>query len=185
MSSIEAIKADLTHSAALWGVRPATAIPRALGKILLYPRVRAVLLFRCSHAIWQCHAARPLAIMLQNYAARISGAEIHPAAVIGAGLNLAHSNGVVIGDKVRIGHSARLYQQVTIGDDGIRLGQPSIGDHVILGAGCKILGPIALGQFVTIAANAVVVTDLPDHSLAAGVPASVIKVSDDGASTTQ
>jgi serine O-acetyltransferase len=174
MSTIAAIKSDLVHSAALWGMPRHRAIPRAVGKMLLYPRVRAVFLFRVSHAMWQRPAARPFALLLQNRVARNSGAEIHPAAEIGPGLSLVHSSGVVVGATSRIGANARIYQQVTIGDDGNRPGQPTIGDAVVLGAGCKILGPVTLGGSVTVAANAVVRTDIPSNSLAAGVPARVV-----------
>lgn len=175
MALMAVIKADLMHSAALWGLPPRRALRSGLTKVLLYPRVRAVLVYRLSHAMWPHRRARAFALLLQNYAIRSSGAEIHPAALIGPGLSLVHSNGVVIGAKTRIGANARIYQQVTIGDDGRRVGQPTIGDGAILGAGCKVLGPISLGESVTIAANAVVLNDVDDAAVVAGVPGQVVR----------
>lgn len=153
MSTLAAIRADIGHSAALWGKAPVRAVPAGIAKVCLYPRVRAVLLFRIAHAAWPHRGLRPLALLLQNHVAPISGAEIHPGAEIGPGLNLVHSSGVVTGAKARIGANARVYQQVTVGDDGRRPGQPTIGETAILGAGCKILGPVTLGARVTVAAQ--------------------------------
>ena len=66
--------------------------------------------------------------------------------------------------------------QVTI---GMRNGKiPSIGNNVTFGAGCKVLGGITIGDDVIIGANAVVLRNVPSHSIVAGVPASIIKTRD-------
>jgi serine O-acetyltransferase len=46
-----------------------------------------------------------------------------------------------------------------------------IGNNVDIGTGAKILGPISIGNNVVIGANAVVIRDVPDNCVAAGVPA--------------
>jgi serine O-acetyltransferase len=52
-------------------------------------------------------------------------------------------------------------------------GAPLIGNNVDIGAGAKILGNIRIGDNVVIGANAVVLVDVPDNSIAVGVPATV------------
>ena len=47
---------------------------------------------------------------------------------------------------------------------------PTIGDHVVVGAGAKVLGPITVGEHSRIGANSVVVKDVPPHSVVVGVP---------------
>jgi serine O-acetyltransferase len=74
-------------------------------KIVLYPRIQAVLLFRLSHALYKMRLS-PLAYALQSLELSLAGAEIHPAAKIGPGLCLVHSNGVVIGDRARSGRTS-------------------------------------------------------------------------------
>lgn len=91
---------------------------------------------------------------------------------IGAGLVLPHPNGVVIHHEAKIGVNCRLFQQVTIGT-GPKPGLPQIGDRVWVGAGAKILGGIVIGDDAIIGANAVVIADVPEGSVAAGIPAVV------------
>ena len=52
---------------------------------------------------------------------------------------------------------------------------PIIGDNVEICAGARILGPVRIGNNVIIGANAVVVKDVPDNCIVAGVPAHIIK----------
>ena len=146
-------------------------------KILLYPRIQSVLLFRLSHA---CYMGRlPLvAYWLQGVNLRRSGAEIHPGARIGPGFCLVHSGGVVIGDCARIGAHFICFQNVTVGDAGRGEdeGQPVLGDWVTAGAGAKILGAIALGSGTTVGANAVLLQSTPPGAVAVGLPARIAKV---------
>jgi serine O-acetyltransferase len=145
----------------------------AVLKVLLYPRIQAVILFRLSNVLYRWKLF-PLAYFLQAVQGVISGAEIHPAARIGPGLCIIHSQGIVIGDRARIGRNFQCFQGVTVGDsrkDGL---QPVIGDRVVATAGCKILGGISIGDDAVIGANAVVLIDVPANGVAVGVPARVV-----------
>ncbi|HVF11251.1 MAG TPA: serine O-acetyltransferase EpsC [Abditibacteriaceae bacterium] len=156
------------------GNRVAFAISAFL-KILLYPRIQAVILFRFAHALHRRGLA-PLAYALQAIMLRCSGAEIHPAARIGPGLCLVHSSGVVIGDRACIGAHFICYHGVTVGDSGKKDdGQPVIGDWVKASAGAKILGSVTVGDHAIIGANAVVLNDVPPYGVAVGIPARVAK----------
>ena len=73
---------------------------------------------------------------------------------------------------MKIGPNCLVFQQVTIGT-GSRPGVPRLGGHVEVGPGAKILGGVSIGDHVVIGANAVVVSDVPDGTLAVGVPAVV------------
>jgi len=164
------ITADLTHMAGLWGTAPPLSIMRAGVKVLLYPRVRAVLWFRLSHALWQVSFLRPVALLIQGHVVKAAGAEIHPAARIGPGLNLVHSVGVVVGHEVVAGAGLALYQGVTLGHGG-RPGQPRLGDRVRVFAGSSILGGVMVGDDAVVAAGSVVLHDVPGGHVARGMPA--------------
>jgi serine O-acetyltransferase len=94
-------------------------------------------------------------------------------AEFGPGLVLIHSTGVVINGSVRGGARVHVEHQVTIGAERRR--SPVLGDDVFLGAGCKIVGPVTLGDGARVGANAVVVHDLPPHCTAVGIPARVVR----------
>lgn len=83
--------------------------------------------------------------------------------------------GIVIHGEAQIGDDVHIDQGVTIGGNATERGVPTIGNGVYVGAGAKILSPIVIGNDTVIGANAVVVTDIPDHCVAVGVPARVIK----------
>ena len=106
-----------------------------------------------------------------------TGIEIHPGAKIGKGLLIDHGMGVVIGETTEIGDNCTIYQGVTLGGTGKDKGKrhPTLGNNVLVGAGAKVLGPIKIGDNVKIAANAVVLQEVPPNSTAVGVPARVVK----------
>jgi serine O-acetyltransferase len=166
MADIRSMVMDRGHGKLLFVVS-------AILKVLLYPRIQAVLLFRLSSVFYRWKVF-PLAYFLQAIQGVIAGAEIHPAALIGPGLCLVHSHGIVIGDRVRIGRNFQCFQGVTVGDSGKDDRQPVLGDRVIATAGCKILGGISIGDDAVIGANAVVLIDVPANSVAVGVPARVL-----------
>ena len=83
--------------------------------------------------------------------------------------------GVVVHSQTVMGARVHIDQCVTIGGNGVAFGVPVIGSDVYIGAGAKLLGPIKIGDNCVIAANAVVLRDVPSGSVVAGVPAKVIK----------
>ena len=150
---------------------------RSLLEILLtYAGLHAILLHRIAHALWK--ARIPVIPRVISHIARfITGIEIHPAAVIGPGCFIDHGMGVVIGETTEIGESVTLYQGVTLGGTGKEPGKrhPTLGDHVIVGAGAKVLGAITIGNHVRIGANSVVLRSIPDHTTVVGIPGRVIR----------
>lgn len=93
------------------------------------------------------------------------------------GLLLLHSNGIVIHPRATIGPNCLIFHQVTIGALGSGHA-PRIGGHVDIGAGAKILGDISIGDHAKIGANAVVLTNVPQHATAVGVPARIIRTTE-------
>ena len=85
--------------------------------------------------------------------------------------------GVVIGETTEIGDNCTLYQGVTLGGTGKDTGKrhPTLGDNVLVGAGAKVLGPIMIENNSKIAANAVVLKDIPENSTAVGIPARIAR----------
>ena len=87
--------------------------------------------------------------------------------------------GVFISNDAVIGKDAVIFQQVTIGSNTLpgtkRPGAPTIGDRVYLGAGAKIIGGVAVGDHCRVGANAVVVRDMPPHSVAVCAATQIIQ----------
>lgn len=108
----------------------------------------------------------------------MTGIEIHPAATIGRRLVIDHGTGVVIGATTEIGDDCLIYQGVTLGGTGISAGKrhPTLGNNVMVGSGAKILGPIHIGNHARVAANAVVLRDVPENSTVVGVPGHVVRI---------
>ncbi len=104
----------------------------------------------------------------------IAAADIPLDCQLGGGLMIPHPNGVVIHPEATIGPNCLVFHQVTIGTRGPRQGAPTIGGHVVIGAGAKILGPVSVGDHARIGANAVVISDVPPGAVAVGVPARIV-----------
>ena len=149
----------------------------ALEIYLLYPGVKAVLRYRRAHWCWT-HGLKFLGRAISQHARKVTGIEIHPGAVIGRRLVIDHGMGVVIGETTEIGDDVLIYQGVTLGGTGKDHGKrhPTIGSNVLIGAGAKVLGPFTVGDNSRIAANAVVLTEIPPNSTAVGVPARVVRL---------
>lgn len=84
--------------------------------------------------------------------------------------------GVVIHKRTIIGKNCLIGTNVTIGGKSPHYEVPIIGDNVYIATGAKILGPIIIGNNVTVGANAVVVKNVPDNAVVAGIPAKIIKI---------
>ena len=144
--------------------------------LFLYPGVKAVLSYRLAHKL-HSKGHYFLADWISKRARRKTGIEIHPAAQIGKGLFIDHGMGVVIGETTIIGENCTLYQGVTLGGTGKDKGKrhPTIGNNVTIGSGAKVLGPFTVGDNSKIAANAVVLNEIPPNSTCVGVPAHIVK----------
>lgn len=115
---------------------------------------------------------RSWAVLKHRFWSAVSGADIPLNCQIDGGLLLPHPNGVVVHPSAKIGPNCLLFQQVTLGTRG-GAGAPVLQGHVDVGAGAKLLGAIEIGEHSQIGANAVVTTNIPPHSVAAGIPAVV------------
>ena len=101
----------------------------------------------------------------------IGGISIPLRTKIGGGLQVPHTNGIVINVGARIGCNCDIYQQVTIGE--MKGGCPEIGDRVFIGPGAIILGPVRIGDGARIGANALVISDVPPGALVLATPAEI------------
>ena len=142
------------------------AATSALEIALTYPGV---------HALWS-HGARTPARVLSSMARAVTGVDIHPEATIGRRVFIDHATGVVIGQTAEVGNDVVIFHGVTLGGVAMTPGKrhPTVGEHVMIGAGAKVLGPITVGAGVKIGANAVVVKDVPCGNVAIGVPARLL-----------
>jgi serine O-acetyltransferase len=157
--------------------------PAATSRIevaLTYAGFHALLFYRFAHWLWEKRV--PFFPRALSQAARLfTGIEIHPGATIGSGMFIDHGMGVVIGETSEVGDNVTLFQGVTLGGTGKVRGKrhPTLGSHVVVGAGAKVLGPVKIGDYVKIGANAVVLQDVPDHSTVVGIPGKVVRIKDE------
>ncbi|MEG0615430.1 MAG: serine O-acetyltransferase EpsC [Oscillospiraceae bacterium] len=144
--------------------------------ILTYTGLHALIFYRVSHWFYSLRLYT-VARMISQAGRFITGIEIHPGAKIGKGLFIDHGMGVVIGETAVIGDNCLIYQGVTLGGTGKEKGKrhPTLGNNVMVGAGARILGPFKVGDGAKIAANAVVLEEVPPNCTAVGVPARIVK----------
>jgi serine O-acetyltransferase len=118
-----------------------------------------------------------LARAVSQFSRWLTGIEIHPAARIGPGFFIDHGMATVIGETAEIGAHVTLYHNVTLGGVSWKKVKrhPTLEDHVVVGAGAQILGPIRIGAHSRIGANSVVIKDVPPYSVVVGVPGRVRK----------
>lgn len=141
-----------------------------------YAGYKALSAYRRAHRLYlKGHTC--LARLIADRARRITGVEIHPAAVIGKGVMIDHGSGVVIGETAEVGDGCVLYQGVTLGGTGKDTGKrhPTLGNDVMVSAGAKVLGPLTVGAHSKIGAGSVVLKDVPPYSTVVGVPGRVVK----------
>lgn len=152
------------------------AMRSTLQILLFYPGLRAIIRHRRAHWFYK-HKMYFIAEFISKRTRKLTGIEIHPAAKIGRRLVIDHGMGVVIGETTEIGDDCTIYQGVTLGGTGKDTGKrhPTIGNNVFIGSGAKVLGPFKVGDNSRIAANAVVLEEVPPNSTAVGVPARVVK----------
>lgn len=137
--------------------------------------------YRIEHWLYN-HHLKAFAFLIKMFVRVVFSAVIPPSVSIGEGTFLTyHGLGVVIHKKTIIGKNCCIRQHVTIA--GGRGGVPTIGDNVEINAGAVIIGPVHIGNYVRIGANAVVLHDIPDNCTAVGVPARVVKEYEPGKNT--
>ena len=141
---------------------------------LFYPGIKALLLHRIAHTLYQLGVPL-LPRMLSEIGRFLTGIEIHPGAQIGQNVIIDHGMGIVIGETAVVGNSVILYQGVTLGGVSTKKEKrhPTLEDEVIVGAGAKVLGNIVIGKASRIGANSVVLKDVPPGSTVVGIPGKV------------
>lgn len=149
---------------------------RSLLEILLfYPGLHAIWFYRVAHWFW-IRRFYLLGRGISHLARFLTGIEIHPGAQIGPGLFIDHGMGTVIGETSEIGEDVTLYHNVTLGGVSWKKEKrhPTVEDHVVIGAGAQVLGPIRIGARSRIGANSVVVKDVPQDAVVVGVPGRIV-----------
>jgi serine O-acetyltransferase len=100
---------------------------------------------------------------------------LDPQATIGGGLYIAHIGGVHINPQAIIGSNCDIAHRVTIGASAMgRKGAPILGDRVYIGTGATLVGKIKVGNGAKIAANTLVMSNIPDGATVMGVPGRII-----------
>ncbi len=167
---------DLKDSIAAYMARdPAARSPWEV--LFLYPGLKATRSHRRAHWFYE-HDMKFIARLISQASRRRTGIEIHPGAKIGKRLVIDHGMGIVIGETAEIGDDCLLYHGVTLGGTGKDSGKrhPTIGNNVLIGTGAKVLGPFKVGDNSRIAANSVVLSEVPPDSTAVGIPARIVRI---------
>ena len=144
--------------------------------LFCYPGLQALVFHRLAHWLHN----RGIAFIprfISQISRFLTGIEIHPGAQIGKGVFIDHGMGVVIGETAIVGDDALIYQGVTLGGTGKETGKrhPTLGNHVVVGAGAKVLGNIQIGDHVRIGAGSVVLRDAPSNTTVVGIPGRVTR----------
>ena len=165
--------------------------PAAKSKIsilLTYPGVKAVFFYKVAN-FFHLAGFHLLARVISQITRFFTGIEIHPGAKIGRNLFIDHGMGVVIGETSEVGDNVTIYHAVTLGGSSPSIDSekqrhekrhPTIGHDVVIGSGAQIIGPVKVGNNSRIAANAVVVKDVPENATMVGIPAKAVKLDNKG-----
>ena len=154
--------------------KPKPSFGTWLRLVLLTPGYQIVISLRLQRLVGRIPAIGVLLRRIMWYlTTQYFNCDIDPLAEFGPGLYIPHPICVVVGAEVRAGRDVVVLQGVTLGRRGEPLGFLVIGDDVQIGSGAKVLGVIRIGNGARIGANAVVLKEVPDNSVAVGVPARV------------
>ena len=157
-----------------------------LSLILTYPGVKAVFFHRIANFFSKAKFDL-IARIISQFSRFLAGIEIHPNANIGKNLFIDHGMGVVIGETSEIGDNVTIYHMATLGgitpsinsnDQRNIKRHPTIKDGAVIGSGAQILGPVTVGKFAKIGANAVVTKDVPEKAVMVGIPAKNVGEAD-------
>lgn len=157
------------------------ATKTALQPFLYFKGYQALQAYRVAHWLWN-QRRETLALHFQSRMSELFQVDIHPAARMGSGLFLDHGTGIVIGETAVVGDEVSMLHAVTLGGTGAERGDrhPKIGRGVLLGAGAKVLGNIAVGDYAKVASGSVVLKPVPSGCTVAGVPARVVNCPTEG-----
>jgi serine O-acetyltransferase len=112
--------------------------------------------------------------VLYKFIQIVTGVELPCEATVGRNFVIDHFGGIIVSGYARFGDNCRIRNGVVVGLRRVEEpAAPVIGNNVDIGAGAKVLGPIRIGDNSIIGANAVVIEDVPENSIAIGVPAIV------------
>ena len=159
-----------------------------LSIILTYPGVKAVFFHQISNFFYKA-GFDLIARIISQTVRFFTGIEIHPGAKLGKNLFIDHGMGVVIGETSEVGDNVTIYHAVTLGGSSPSIDSerqrhekrhPTIGNDVVIGSGAQIIGPIKVGNNARIAANAVVVKDVPENATMVGIPGKAVKLENKG-----
>lgn len=142
---------------------------------MTYPGLKAIRRHRRAHWFYQ-RGWTTMARMLSDRGRSKTGIEIHPGAQLGRRLFIDHGMGIVIGETAVVGDDVTIYHGVTLGGTGKETGKrhPTIGNHVVISAGAKILGNITIGDYSRIGAQSVVLKKVPAHCTVVGIPGKIV-----------
>jgi serine O-acetyltransferase len=160
------------------------AVQNILEVWLAYPGFHARQFHRLAHTLFKWHI--PVIPRLISHISRfLTGIEIHPGAQLGEGVFIDHGMGVVIGETAIVGDYVTLYQGVTLGGTSLQRVKrhPTIGNHVVVGVGAKVIGDITIGDYTRIGAASVVIKSAPANATVVGNPGRVVAVRDPGTDT--
>lgn len=141
---------------------------------LLYPGPKAIFFHRIGHPFYKVRLFF-IARFISEISRFITGIEIHPGAVLGKRLVIDHGTGLVIGETAVVGDDCILFHGVTLGGTKFNATKrhPTLGKGCMVGAGAKILGPVQIGDYAKVGANAVVTKDVPAGVTVVGNPAQI------------
>lgn len=144
--------------------------------LLCYPGIWSVIMHKPAHWMYM-HNMKLLARVISQVTRWFTGIEIHPGAVIGKRCFIDHGMAIIIGETTEIGDDVTIYQGVTLGGTGKDTGKrhPTIGNHVVISSGAKVLGPFKVGNNVKIGAGSVVLKEVPDNCTVVGIPGTIVR----------
>ncbi len=142
---------------------------------MTYPGLKAIRRHRRAHWFYQ-RGWTTMARILSDRGRSKTGIEIHPGAELGRRLFIDHGMGIVIGETSIVGDDVTIYHGVTLGGTGKETGKrhPTVGDHVIISAGAKVLGNIVIGDHSRVGAQSVVLKSVPAHCTVVGIPGKIV-----------
>ena len=173
---IDALRADITAV-----VDRDPACERFIEPFLYFKGFHAIQTHRLAYWLWT-NGDRDFALYLQSRSSDVFQTDIHPAARVGRCIFLDHATGLVVGETSVIEDQVSILQGVTLGGTGKESGDrhPKVRKGAMIGAGAKVLGNIEVGENARIAAGSVVLRPVLANTTVAGVPAKVVRSSNEG-----